>query len=160
MFEGLSHAMLNLKVNIKYCSVCGGISDSEICAVCSDDSRDRSLLCIVEEAKDLLTIENTGSYKGLFHVLGGVISPLDGIGPDDLNMAGLLNRCKENNINEIIIALNPTIEGDATAMYIAKIMQPLGIKISRIAHGLPVGADLEFTDNATIVKSIEGRVEI
>lgn len=158
--EKLSNSIIELKRNIKICRVCGGISEGEICSICSDESKDLGLICVVEEAKDILTIEGTGGFSGVYHVLMGVISPLDGVGPEELNIAPLLKRCKENSIRELILALNPTIEGDATSLYLAKIISPLGIKITRIAHGLPVGADLEFADSATIVKSIEGRVEL
>ncbi|MBN1531635.1 MAG: recombination protein RecR [Spirochaetes bacterium] len=158
--EALAQAMLGLKLNITQCSRCGGIADGEICPVCADETRDRGLLCIVQGAKDMLTIENTGGYRGLFHVLGGLISPLDGIGPEDLKIGRLVERCREESIREVILALNPTIEGDATALYIARQIQPLSIRVSRIAHGIPVGADLDFTDTATIVRSLENRTEL
>lgn len=156
----LSRSMLELKENISFCRICGGISDRDICTVCSDGTRDRGLLCVVEEPRDVLTIEGTGKYNGLYHVLNGLISPLDGIGPDELNISGLLERLRESGVKEIILALNPTVEGDATTLYLTKLLRPIGIKVTRIAHGLPVGADLEYTDTATIVKSIEGRVEV
>jgi len=157
--SSLSNAILELK-KITYCKNCGGISDKEICSICSDDSRDRGIVCIVENAKDISTINGTGEFNGIFHALNGLISPLDGIGPDDLNIQTLLEKCRGNSIKEIILALNPTVEGDATSLYIAKIIESAGIKVSRIAYGLPVGADLEYADNATIIKSLEERVEI
>ncbi|MCP4132555.1 MAG: recombination protein RecR [bacterium] len=158
--ESLAAAIVELKQNISVCRLCGGISDGELCSICGDETRDRETICIIEEAKDVFTIDATGEYTGLFHVLMGVISPLDGIGPEELNIASLIHRCEKETIRELIIALNPTIEGDATSLYLARQLQPLGIKVTRIAHGLPVGSDLEFVDTATIVKSIEGRSEI
>ena len=146
--ESFARAIIELKKNIFTCTVCGGISDCDICSVCSDENRDFSVICIVEEAKDLLTIEGTGEYKGVFHVLGGLISPLDGIGPDDLNLSSLLEKCGKGIIEEVILALNPSVEGEATALYIAGLINPLGIKVTRIAHGLPIGGDIEFADNA------------
>ncbi|MFC1671090.1 recombination mediator RecR [Spirochaetota bacterium] len=158
--EKLARSMIELKENIKHCLKCGGISDEDICTICSDDSRDSATICVVEHARDILTIENTGEYKGIYHVLMGVISPLDGIGPEDLNIASLIDRCKENKVGEVILAIGPRIEGDATSLYLARILEELSINVSRIAHGLPVGSDLEFADSATIIKSIEGRVKI
>ncbi len=158
--QNLSRAILDLKINITSCSICGGISEKSICPICEDETRDRSILCIVEGGKDVLTIEKTAEFKGLYHVLQGVISPLDGIGPEDLTIKKLLERLSGGTVREVIIATNPTIEGDATGLYLAKIIKPLGIKVMRIAHGLPVGADLEFTDSITIAKSIAGRVEM
>ncbi len=158
--ERLSKAILELKENITFCKRCGGISDSDICSICADVNREREIICVVEEARDILTIESSNGYHGIYHVLKGVISPLDGIGPEDLNIPSFIERCMNENIKEVIIATNPTIEGDATTMYIARELKPLGIKIMRIAHGLPVGSNLEFADSATIIKSMEGRVEV
>jgi len=158
--ERLSKAILELKENITFCKICGGISDGDICAICSDANRDKSIICVVAEARDVLTIEKSEGYRGVYHVLKGVISPLDGIGPEELNIDSFIKRCKEGFIKEVIIATNPTIEGDATTLYLAKELRPLGIRVMRIAHGLPVGSNLEFADSATIVKSLEGRVEI
>ena len=158
--ERLSKAILALKENITFCKICGGISDAGICSICSDENRDKSTVCVVEEARDILTIEKSGGYHGVYHVLKGVISPLDGIGPEELNIGSFIRRCREGRIKEAIIAVNPTIEGDATTLYLAKELRPLGIRVMRIAHGLPVGSNIEFADSATIVKSIEGRVEI
>ncbi len=158
--ERLSRALLDLKNSIRDCKKCGGISEGDICPVCSDETRDRGLICVVEGAKDMLTIEATGGFNGVFHVLGGLISPLDGIGPGDLRIASLTERCGSEPVREVMVALNPTIQGDATALFIASVIQPLSVKVSRIAHGIPVGADLDFTDTATIVRSIENRREI
>ena len=132
--EKLSNAITELKKNIKSCTNCGGIADADYCSICMDSLRDSKIICIVEGARDVLTIENTREFKGEYHVLNGLISPLDGVGPDELNIAGLLVRCKNNDINEIILALNPIVEGDATSLYISKLISPLGIKVSRIAH--------------------------
>lgn len=156
----LVQSIIDLKENIHTCSICSGISDREICSICSDPSRDRSLLCLVEGARDLLTIEATGEFKGLYHVISGLISPLDGIGPADLNLKSLLDRLGREKYGEIIIALNPTIEGEATTLYLAGLMEPFNITVTRIAHGLPVGSDLEYVDSVTIARSIEGRVRI
>ena len=158
--ESLARAMVELKQNIFTCSQCGGISDGEVCSICLDSGRDRGLICAVEDAKDAITIEGTGEYRGLYHVTAGLISPLDGIGPDDLNIRPLLDKCRGGSVREVILALNPSVEGDATALYVARLLHPLGVAVTRIAHGLPVGADLEFADIATIVRSIEGRVKI
>lgn len=158
--ERLSKAILELKENITFCKICGGISDGDICAICSDANRDKSIICVVAEARDVLTIEKSEGYRGVYHVLKGLISPLDGIGPEELNISTFIKRCKEGFIKEVIIATNPTIEGDATTLYLAKELRPLGIRVMRIAHGLPVGSNIEFADSATIVKSLEGRVEI
>jgi len=157
----LARAMLDLKENIVRCSVCGGISDSGICSICDDKDRDASLLCVVENARDVITVESAGGYGGYYHVLSGLISPLDGVGPDELNIRELLKRCADGGRPaELILALNPTIEGDATALYLAGIIAPMNITVSRIARGLPVGADLEYADSATIVKSFEGRIRM
>ncbi|MDY6967933.1 MAG: recombination mediator RecR [Spirochaetota bacterium] len=158
--EKLAKAIIELKNNITFCKICGGIADEKICSICLDEDRDRGVICVVEEAKDVLTIEKTKEYRGLYHVLRGVISPLNGIGPEELNINSFIERCRDSSTKEVIIATNPTIEGDATGLYLARILRPIGIKVMRIAHGLPVGADIEFADNATIAKSIAGRIEI
>jgi len=157
--DALVGAINQLKDNIRYCEECGGISDEAVCSVCSDNERDRTTLCVVEEPEDMLSIEKSGAFNGLYHVLGGVISPLDGVGPEELSINKLVERCK-SGIKEVIIATNPTIEGDATALYIASLLKPLHIKVMRIAHGLPVGSDLEFVDAPTLTKSITGRREM
>ena len=158
--RSLAEALIALRENIVSCKICGGISDSDTCSICADAARDGAMLCVVETARDVLTLESTGIFTGFYHVLGGLISPLDGVGPEELNIKALTARCSSGSISEIILALNPTIEGDATSLYLAKILGINGAAISRIAHGLPVGADLEYADSATIIKSIEGRVRI
>ena len=158
--ESLAASMIDLKNNIKRCIKCGGISDLDICSICSDSGRDHRTICVVESAKDVINIEATDEFKGIYHVLSGLISPLDGIGPDDLNISGLINKCGTEALDEVIMALSPTIEGDATTLYLASLISPFGINVTRIAHGLPVGSDLEYVDCATIAKSIEGRVKI
>lgn len=158
--ESLARAMVELKRNTFTCSLCGGISDGEICTICQDPARDRGLLCVVEDAKDVLTIDGTGEYRGLFHVIHGLISPLDGMGPDELNIRPLVEKCRNGAVREVILALNPSVEGDATSLYIARLINPFNVMVTRIAHGLPVGADIEFADTATIIKSLEGRVKI
>ncbi len=158
--QDLVNSISELKENILTCNQCGGISDSPLCAICSDTARERSILCVVEGARDMLTIEATGQFKGLYHVISGLISPLDGIGPSDLNLGPLMERLSKEKYSEVIIALNPTIEGEATTLYLAGLMEPLNLNVTRIAHGLPVGSDLEYVDSATIAKSIEGRVKV
>ncbi len=158
--ERLVRAIMELKENIVTCRTCGGISDSDTCSICLDERRERGIICVVENARDILTIESTGEYRGLYHVLMGVLSPLDGIGPQDLNIRPLLERCSGGAVREVILALNPTVEGDATSLYISDLLRSTGVLVTRIAHGLPVGADLEYTDAATIIKSINGRVKI
>lgn len=158
--EALSKAILEAKREIKYCSVCCNISDSEICSMCSNKNRDASVICVVEDPRDVAAMERTRDYKGQYHVLHGVISPMDGIGPDMIKIKELIQRAGTQDIKEIIMATNPTIEGEATAMYIARLLKPMGIKVTRIAHGLPVGGDLEYADEVTISKALEGRREI
>lgn len=158
--EKLSAALLDVKKNIGKCPVCGGISDGEICSICGDENRDGTLVCVVEEARDVLAIESAGGFKGKYHVLDGLISPLDGRGPEHLNMASLPERCSSEHIRELVIALNPTIEGDATTLHIQKIVKDRNVSVTRIARGLPMGSDIEFADRATINKSFEGRVAL
>ena len=158
--ESLSRAILVLKRNISTCTICGGISDGDVCSICSDSERDRNLLCVVEEQRDVLSIEKSGEFRGLYHVLGGVISPLDGIGPEELNIKSLIERVREDKVREVIIATNPTVEGDATSLYLSQELRPLGITVMRIAHGLPIGADIEFADSATIAQSLRDRIKI
>ena len=156
----LSDAIRKLKDNIKFCKECGSIAEGELCKVCSDEHRNKDVICIVEEAKDVFFIENTGRFNGLYHVLGGKISPLDGIGPSDLSFNKLVERVEKLNVREVIIATNPNVEGEATAMYISRILKPLEVKVTRIASGLPVGGDLEYADEVTLSKALEGRKEI
>jgi recombination protein recR len=157
---GLSKALVDVKNEIKYCSVCCNISDSEVCPICANSHRDPSTICVVEDPRDVAAMERTKDYSGRYHVLNGVISPMDGIGPDMLNIKELISRLGDGSIKEIIMATNPTIEGEATAMYISRLVKPMGIKVTRIAHGLPVGGDLEYADDVTISKALEGRREI
>lgn len=149
-----------LKKNIRSCTICGGISDGEVCSLCSDPGREKQVICVVEEQGDVLSIEKTGAFRGQYHVLGGLISPLDGIGPEDLNIRSLVDRCKDDVVKEVIIATNPTVEGDATSLYLSRELKPSGVTLMRIAHGLPVGADIEFADSATIAQSLKDRVKI
>ncbi len=158
--ESIAASLIDLINNIRACAECGGISDTEICSLCSDTGRERDVLCVVEGARDVLNIEASGEFRGRYHVLSGLISPLDGIGPEDLNIGTLVKKCAAGGFEEVIMALSPTIEGDATTLYIASLISPFGIKVTRIAHGLPVGCDLEYVDCATIAKSIEGRIRI
>lgn len=157
---GLSKALVDVKNEIKYCSVCCNISDTEVCPICANSHRDPSTICVVEDPRDVAAMERTKDYSGRYHVLNGVISPMDGIGPDMLNIKELISRLGDGSIKEIIMATNPTIEGEATAMYISRLVKPMGIKVTRIAHGLPVGGDLEYADDVTISKALEGRREI
>ena len=157
---GLSKALVDVKNEIKYCSVCCNISDTEVCPICANNHRDPSTICVVEDPRDVAAMERTKDYSGRYHVLNGVISPMDGIGPDMLNIKELISRLGDGSVKEIIMATNPTIEGEATAMYISRLVKPMGIKVTRIAHGLPVGGDLEYADDVTISKALEGRREI
>jgi len=153
----LADALLELKSKVIHCSICFNITEVDPCRICTSEKRDRSIICVVEEANDVLALEKTSEFHGLYHVLGGALSPLDGIGPDDLRVKELLARLE--NIEEIIIATNPNTEGEATAIYLSKLIKPLGVKISRIARGIPVGADLEYADEITLARAIEGRRE-
>lgn len=156
----LANAITEAKLKTKSCSVCGNLTDSDICSLCSSEKRDRSLICVVEDPRDVVAMEKIREFKGLYHVLHGAISPMQGIGPEDIRIKELLERISEGNIKEVIIATNPNIEGEATAMYISKLIKPLGIKATRIAHGIPVGGDLEYADEVTLAKALEGRREI
>lgn len=152
---GLSKAISAALKDIRYCSICGNYTDSDPCRICSSPKRNREILCVVEQSRDVVALEKTGEYKGLYHVLHGVLSPMEGIGPEQLNIGGLLSRLE--GVSEIVIAVNPTVEGEATALYLARLLKPLQIKVTRIAHGLPVGADLEYADEVTIARALEGR---
>ena len=156
----LAEAILDAKQNMKYCSVCGNLTDEDPCAICSDRTRDKSMICVVESPKDVIAMEKIREYRGYYHVLHGAISPMDGIGPADINLQSLITRLQDEAVKELIIATNPTIEGEATAMYIARLIKPSGIKVSRIAHGIPVGGDLEYADEVTLLKAVEGRREL
>lgn len=158
--ERLAHAILTAKKEMRYCSVCGNLTDTDPCGICSDESRDRSVICVVESPKDVMAMERIREFNGMYHVLHGVISPMDGVGPEDINLMSLLERLQAEDVNELIIATNPNIEGEATAMYIARLIKPTGIKVTRIAHGIPVGGDLEYADEVTLLKAVEGRREL
>jgi len=158
--KSLAESITYAKENMHYCSVCGNLTDSDPCEICSDNSRDNSVICVVESPKDVTAIERVREYHGLYHVLNGLINPMEGIGPDDINLRSLIVRLQQNDVKELILATNPTIEGEATAMYIARLVKPAGIKVSRIAHGLPVGGDLEYADEATLSKAMDGRREL
>ncbi len=158
--ERFSKALTEAKEKITFCPICQSLTDSVPCSICEDKRRDSSVICVVENPKDILAMEKTKEFKGVYHVLHGVISPIDGIGPDDIKIKELLLRTKDNNVKEIIMATNPSIEGEATAMYISNLFKNFGVKVTRIAHGLPVGGELEYADEITITKALEGRQEI
>ncbi|EIZ2730396.1 recombination protein RecR [Listeria monocytogenes] len=153
-------ALVDAKRNLSFCSVCGHITDKDPCYICADTSRDRSVICVVQESKDVIAMEKMRDFHGLYHVLHGTISPMDGIGPEDINIPDLLKRLQDDTIEEVILATNPNVEGEATAMYISRLLKPSGIKVTRIAHGLPVGGDLEYADEVTLSKAMEGRREV
>ena len=155
--QRFSQILVDAKQNIHYCSVCFNMSASDPCEICTDNRRDKTVICVVAETKDLIAIEKTREYKGLYHVLQGTLSPLDGIGVEDIRIKELLTRVADENVSEVILALSPSVEGEATSLYITKLLKPFNIKISRIAFGLPVGSDLEYADEITLAKAIEGR---
>ncbi len=155
--QKLADAIIELKANLILCSTCNNISDVDPCRLCSDQRRDPKVICVVEEPFNILSIEKTGDYKGLYHVLHGAISPINGIGPDNLKLKNLLTRLGDGRVEEVIVATNPTIEGEATALYISKLIKPLNIRVSRIASGIPVGSDLEYADEVTISRALSGR---
>jgi recombination protein RecR len=154
----LAKSILEMKDRVHACPLCHNISENSPCGICTDPKRDETLLCVVEDATDLLSLEKTSEFRGKYHVLGGVISPLDGIGPDDLHVDSLLERL--NGVKEVVIATNPSAQGETTALYLAKILKPKGVKVSKLARGIPMGGDLEYTDEATIVSALEGRIEL
>jgi len=156
----LAQSLLELKQKVRHCSVCFNLSEEDPCRICSDPQRDRSVVCVVEQANDVLALERTGQYRGLYHVLGGALSPLDGIGPDNLRIAELVRRLEKGEIREVIVATNPNAEGEATAVYLARLLKPLGVRITRIARGIPMGSDLEYADEVTLSRALEGRVEL
>ena len=158
--EHLAQALLDVKDKLGLCSLCNNISESDICSYCSDTNRDRSIVCVVEEPHNIVGIEVTRQFEGRYHVLHGALSPLRGIGPDSLKLKNLVERIGEGEIREVIVATNPTVEGEATAVYLARLLKPLGVKVTRIGMGVPVGSDLEFADEVTISKAMEGRREI
>lgn len=157
----LANSIVNAKRSLHYCSVCGNLTDTDPCEICSDESRDRTKVCVVETPQDVIAMERIREFKGLYHVLHGAISPVEGIGPNEINLKSLITRLQQHDeIDEIIVATNPNIEGEATAMYIARLLKQSGIKVTRIAHGIPVGGDLEYADEVTLLKAMEGRREI
>ena len=153
-------ALVDAKRNLRFCSTCGHITDIDPCQICQDTSRNRSLICVVQDPKDVIAMEKMRDYQGLYHVLHGAISPMDGVGPEDINVPSLLTRLQDEEVEELILATNPTIEGEATAMYISRLVKPSGIMTTRIAHGLPVGGDLEYADEVTLSRALEGRREL
>ena len=148
--------MYEARLCVRYCERCGNLTDQELCAVCRDDRRDQSTICVVRDSRDVMAFERTREYKGVYHVLGGTISPLDGVGPDDLRIKELVGRVKEG-VREVILATNPDVQGEATAVYLSRLLTPLGVKVTRIAHGVPMGGELEYTDEVTLLKALEGR---
>ncbi len=174
--EALAQALLAVKERVRQCAICFNVTDEEVCAICRSPRRDHATICVVEEPSDVLALERTGEYRGVYHVLGGVISPLDGIGPDDLRIRELVARVAPTNgdpqraalypegriprIQEVILALNPNVEGDTTAYYLAQLLKPLGVRVTRIARGLPIGGDLEYADEATLSRALEGRLAL
>ena len=158
--EALATAILDLQRNTRFCSVCFHITEQDPCSLCSNRGREESVLCVVEEPQALLAIERSRSFKGRYHVLHGALSPLDGIGPEDLKIAPLLKRLEQGDVQEVLIATNFTVEGDATALYLAKLIQPLGIRVTRLAYGIPMGSELEYVDEATVNRAVEGRRDI
>ncbi len=156
----LARAIIDAKENVRFCSVCCNITEVDPCGLCTDTRRDRSIICVVEKPSDMASLEKGGTFRGLYHILHGSISPLDGIGPDDIRIKELLARLGDNSISEVIVATNPNTNGEATAMYIREVARPLGMKVTRIAQGVPVGSDLEFADNSTLAHALEGRREM
>ncbi|MGE7945124.1 recombination mediator RecR [Lysinibacillus xylanilyticus] len=155
-----SKALIDAKRNLSYCSVCGNITDIDPCHICTDKQRDHSIICVVQDTKDVIAMEKMRDFNGMYHVLQGAISPMDGVGPEDINVSSLLVRLHDETVQELILATNSTIEGEATAMYISRLVKPSGIRTTRIAHGLPVGGDLEYADEVTLSKAMEGRREL
>ncbi len=158
--QEFSNAITDAHEKIKYCEVCCNFSEGELCPVCKSHSRDKSVICVVETPRDAIALENTHEYDGVYHVLHGAISPLNGIGPDQLYIKQLLSRLTDDTVKEIIMATNPTVEGEATAMYLSRLLKPMGIKVTRLAYGIPVGGDLEYADEVTLARALEGRNEL
>jgi len=157
---GIAQAILDLKDSSRYCSVCNNITEEELCSICSDAKRDPSLICVVEEPSNILVLEKSATYRGTYHALLGAIAPLDGIGPEDLTIDSLMDRLRSGKVHEVIIATNPTVKGETTALYLSKIIKPLGISVTRIAYGLPVGGDIEYADENTVLRALQGRREM
>ena len=158
--QKFSDAIMDAHEKIKRCKICQNLTDSEICSICSDETRDRSTICVVEDPRDVIAFVRTREYRGLYHVLHGLISPMDGIGPDQIYVKELLARLADDTVKEVIMATNPTVEGEATAMYLSRIVKPLGVKVTRLAYGIPVGGNLEYADEVTLYRALEGRNEI
>lgn len=158
--EKFANAIISAKKNLCYCKVCQNISDSEICAVCDNPTRDHSVICVVESPRDVIQIERTNEFKGVYHVLHGAISPMDNVGPDEIKIKELMARIAGGEVKEVIMATNPNLEGETTAMYISKLIKPFGVSVTRIAHGVPVGGELEFADEVTLSKALKWRVEL
>lgn len=156
----LSQLLTAVKTNVAFCRTCHNFADHEICHICSDENRDRGLICVVEDPKDVIAIEKTGSFAGVYHVLLGTLSALDGIGPDEIQIADLLKRVRESKVREVILATNPNTEGETTALYLGKVLKPMGVKTTRIARGIPVGSHIEYTDQATLSRSLDGRLPV
>jgi recombination protein RecR len=157
---GIAQAILDLKNSSRYCAVCNNITEEEVCGICRDEKRDRSVICVVEEPSNILVLEKTGTFRGRYHALLGALSPLDGVGPEDLRIDGLMERLRAGGVSEVIIATNPTVKGETTALYLSKLIKPLGISVSRIAYGLPVGGDIEYADENTVQRALQGRREM
>ena len=155
----IAQALVNLKDKVRYCSICSNITESDPCIICSSPKRNRDIICVVEEPKDVMALEKTNEFHGLYHVLGGALSPLDNIGPEDLKVKELLPRITDN-IEEIILAMNPNVEGETTTIYLSRLLKPLNVKVTRIARGIPIGGDLEFADEATLSRALEGRIAL
>jgi len=158
--ERLAEAIVRMKEKVSFCRECGNVAEGELCLICRDPSRDKTVVCVVEEPKDAASIEKAGVVRGRYHILGGAISPLDGIGPEDLRVQELIDRVEHDSVVEVILATNPNLEGNATAMYVAALLKPLDVKVSRLASGLPVGGDLEYADEVTLAQALEGRREM
>lgn len=156
----IARALVEAKDKTRYCKICGNFSNEEQCIVCRDSRRDRSVICVVENAKDILALERMREYKGVYHVLGGAISPIDGVGPEQLRIKELLQRLQDGQAREIILATNPNVEGEATALYLSRLLKPQGLRVTRLAHGLPVGGDLEYADEVTLLRALEGRRDL
>ena len=156
----LARSLMALKDSVRYCSICFNLTEGDPCPICSNPARTKTQICVVESPHDVVSIEKTGSFRGLYHVLLGLITPLEGIGPDDLKIKELIERCKKSGIKEVILATNPSVEGETTSLYLLKKLKPLNIRITQLARGLPMGSELEFTDEATLTRSLEGRKEI
>ena len=158
--ENFANTIINTRKNLKYCSVCNNITDTDPCSICGNAKRNKEVICVVEDVRDIVQIEKTHEYNGVYHVLNGVISPMNGVGPNDIKLKELMTRIGTGEIKELILATNPNVEGEATAMYISKLVKPFNIKTTRIAHGIPIGGDLEYVDEVTLAKALENRTEL